>query len=67
VLVLTEILTVAAKELLGIDPFLKVVAATAIVFMSFALVGLATGMGARSRGSTPMRRRWLDRMAAWRS
>ena len=47
VLVLTEILTVAANELLGIDPFLKAVAAMAIVFMSFALVGLATGMGAR--------------------
>jgi ABC-2 type transport system permease protein len=47
VLVLTEGLTVAANELLGIDPFLKGVAATAVVFMSLALVGLATGLGAR--------------------
>ena len=47
VLVLTEVLTIAANELLGVDPFLKVVAAVAIVFMSFALVGLATGLGAR--------------------
>jgi ABC-2 type transport system permease protein len=47
VLVLSEGLTVAANHLLGVDPFLKVVSATAIVFMSFALVGLATGMGAR--------------------
>ena len=31
----------------GVDPFLKRVAAVAIVFMSFALVGLATGLGAR--------------------
>jgi ABC-2 type transport system permease protein len=47
VLVLTEGLTIAANELLGVDPFLKVVAACAIVFLSFALVGLATGLGAR--------------------
>ena len=47
VLVLTEALTIAANELLGIDPFLKVVAAVSVVFMSFALVGLATGLGAR--------------------
>ena len=47
VLVFTEILTIAANELLGVDPFLKVVAAVAIVFMSFALVGLAIGLGAR--------------------
>jgi ABC-2 type transport system permease protein len=47
VLLLSEVLTVAANELLGVDPFLKVVAAIAIVFMSFALVGLATGLGAR--------------------
>ncbi len=47
VLVLSEALTVAANEFLGIDPFLKVVAAAAIVFMSLALVGLATGFGAR--------------------
>jgi ABC-2 type transport system permease protein len=47
VLVLTEGLTVVANEFMGIDPFLKIVAATAVVFMSFALVGLATGLGAR--------------------
>ncbi len=47
VLVLSEVLTIAANRLLGVDPFLEVVAAVAIVFMSFALVGLATGLGAR--------------------
>ena len=47
VLLLTGGLTIAGNELLGVDPFLKVVSATAIVFMSFALVGLATGLGAK--------------------
>ena len=47
VLALTEVLTIAGNELLGVDPFLKVMAAVAIVFMSFALCGLAIGMGAR--------------------
>ncbi len=47
VLALTEMLTVAANESLGVDPFLKVMAALAIVFMSFALCGLAIGLGAR--------------------
>ena len=47
VLVLTEVLTVAANEFLGVDPFLKATAALAIFFMSFALVGLAIGLGAR--------------------
>ena len=47
VLVLSEALTVVANEFLGVDPFLKVMAALAIVFMSFALVGLAIGLGAR--------------------
>ena len=47
VLLLTELLTVAANELLDVDPFLKLVAALTIVFMTFALVGLATGLGAR--------------------
>src|SRR3970282_1804865 len=46
VFVLTEGLTITANELLGVDPFLKIVAAVAIGFMSFALVGLATGLGA---------------------
>jgi ABC-2 type transport system permease protein len=47
VFVLTEALTVIANEFLGVDPFLKIVAAAAIVFMSLALCGLATGLGAR--------------------
>jgi ABC-2 type transport system permease protein len=47
VFVLTEGLTIAANELLGIDPFLKLVAAATIVFMTVALVGLAIGLGAR--------------------
>ncbi len=47
VLMLTEGLTVAGNELLGADPFLKVMAAVAIAFMSVALVGLAIGLGAR--------------------
>ncbi len=47
VLLLSEILIVAGNELLGVDPFLKQMSAVAIVFMSFALVGLATGLGAR--------------------
>jgi ABC-2 type transport system permease protein len=47
VFLLSEALTVAANELLGVDPFLEVVGAIAILFMSFALVGLATGLGAR--------------------
>ena len=47
VLALTEGLTIAANRFLGVDPFLKVMAALAIVFMSVALVGLAIGLGAR--------------------
>lgn len=47
VLLLTELVTVAANEFLGVDPFLKGIAAVAVLLMSFALVGLATGMGAR--------------------
>jgi ABC-2 type transport system permease protein len=47
VFALTVGLTVAANELLGIDPFLKVVTAAAVAFMSLALVGLAIGLGAR--------------------
>ena len=45
VLLLSECLTIAGNELLGVDPFLKRVAAVTIVFMAFALVGLATGLG----------------------
>lgn len=47
VLVLTECLTIVGNELLGTDPFLKWVAAVSVAFMSFALVGLAAGLGAR--------------------
>jgi ABC-2 type transport system permease protein len=46
-LALSEALTAAANQLLGVDPFLKLVTAITIVFMTFALVGLATGLGAR--------------------
>jgi ABC-2 type transport system permease protein len=47
VLVLTEGLTITANQFLGVDPFLKVVSAFGIVFMTFALVGLAVGLGAK--------------------
>jgi ABC-2 type transport system permease protein len=47
VLLFTEALTMAANELLGVDPFLKVVAVGGIFLLSFALVGLAIGLGAR--------------------
>ena len=40
-------LTVAANEFLAVAPFLKAVTAGSIIMMSFALVGLATGLGAR--------------------
>lgn len=46
-LVLAEILTIAGNQFLGVDDFLKLVTAVAVVFISFALVGLATGLGAR--------------------
>jgi ABC-2 type transport system permease protein len=39
-------LTVASNEILGAEPALKILCAVAIVFMTFALVGLAAGMGA---------------------
>jgi ABC-2 type transport system permease protein len=47
VLVLTEALTITANQFLGVAPFMKVAAALAIVCMTFALVGLACGLGAR--------------------
>jgi ABC-2 type transport system permease protein len=47
VFVLTEGLTIAANYFLGIDPLLRVVSAVAVFFMALALVGLATGLGAR--------------------
>jgi ABC-2 type transport system permease protein len=40
-------LTVTSNLFLGARPFLQVLCAVAVVFMSFALVGLAAGMGAR--------------------
>jgi ABC-2 type transport system permease protein len=47
VVVLTEGLTIAANYFLGIDPLLRVVSAISVCFMALALVGLATGLGAR--------------------
>ena len=47
VLVMTELLTIAANEFLGVDPFIKVMAPAAIALMSLALVGRALGLGAR--------------------
>src|SRR6187397_1491155 len=38
--------TVASNYYLGAAPFLRALGAVAIFFMTFALVGLATGMGA---------------------
>ena len=46
-LLMSLTLTVVANEFLAVAPFLKVVTTIGIVFMSFALVGLATGLGAR--------------------
>ena len=67
VLALTEVLTVAGNELLGVDPFLKVMAALAIVFMSFALVGSRSDWAPAIRVSAPTPRRWPGRTAASRS
>jgi ABC-2 type transport system permease protein len=47
VFVLAEGLTIAANHFLGVDPLLRTVAAAAVLFMSLAMVGLATGLGAR--------------------
>jgi len=47
VLLLAEGLTIASNHLLGVTPVLRVLTAAAIVGMSFALVGLAAGLGAR--------------------
>jgi ABC-2 type transport system permease protein len=47
VFLLTELLTVAANHFLGVAPFLRIVSAAAVLLMSLALVGLATGLGAR--------------------
>jgi ABC-2 type transport system permease protein len=40
-------LTVVSNQMLGVGLFLRVLGAVAIVFMTFGLVGLAAGMGAR--------------------
>jgi ABC-2 type transport system permease protein len=47
VVLLAEGLTVTANQFLGAEPFLKVLCAVAVPFLSVALVALATGMGAR--------------------
>jgi ABC-2 type transport system permease protein len=47
ILVLAEALTITSNQLLGVTPVLRVLGGVAIFFMSFALVGLAAGMGAR--------------------
>jgi hypothetical protein len=47
VLVMAEGLTLLSNEFLGVQPFLKVLSAVAVVFMTFGLVGLAAGMGAQ--------------------
>jgi ABC-2 type transport system permease protein len=47
ILVLAEALTIVSNEFLGTHPFLKLMSAAAIFCMTFALVGLAAGMGAR--------------------
>jgi ABC-2 type transport system permease protein len=46
VLVLAEALTIVSNQFLGAAPVLRVVSAVAIFLMCFALVGMATGMGA---------------------
>jgi ABC-2 type transport system permease protein len=46
-LLLAEGLTILSNELLGASPELRVLGAAAIFVLSFALVGLATGMGAQ--------------------
>jgi ABC-2 type transport system permease protein len=46
-LVLAETLTILGNRFLGVDPFLQAVTAVAVIFISFALVGLATALGAR--------------------
>ena len=46
-LVLAEVLTLLGNAFLGVSMFLQVVTGVAVVFISLALVGLATGLGAR--------------------
>ena len=53
---LTEALTIAANQLLGVDPFLKLVAAATIFFLTFAL-----GLRPRRAVSALQRRRHSGR------
>lgn len=46
-LILAETLTIVGNRFLGVDAFLQIVTAVAVVFISLALVGLATALGAR--------------------
>ena len=65
---LTEVLTIAANEFLGVDPFLKVVAALAIVVHELR-AGRARDRPRRALSAVRRRRRarWPDRTAASRS
>jgi hypothetical protein len=47
ILVLAEALTILSNELLGAAAPLKVLGAVAVFFMTFALVGMAAGLGAQ--------------------
>ncbi len=47
VVLLAEVLTVAANEFLGAAPFLKMLCALAVLFMTWRSSALAAGMGAR--------------------
>jgi ABC-2 type transport system permease protein len=47
ILVMAEGLTLVSNEFLGVAVFLKVLCGIAVVFVTFGLVGLAAGMGAR--------------------
>src|SRR4029453_8058918 len=42
-----EVRAIAANHFLGVAPFLRWISAAAVFFMTLALVGLATGLGAR--------------------
>jgi ABC-2 type transport system permease protein len=44
---LAEVLTILGNRFLGVDPFLQAVTAVAVLFISLALVSLATALGAR--------------------
>jgi len=46
-LLMSLTLTIVANEFLAVAPFLKIVTTAGITLMSFALAGLATGLGAR--------------------